>query len=255
MSSRTIAIANHKGGVGKTTTTFNLAGDLAAHGKKVLVCDLDPQASLTKLFGFKPEALRLTLSDLLMLPELGASVIQPTSIPNVHLIPASSALADTEKQLISRIDRQRVLARALAPLTEAFDYVLLDCPPALDLLNTNGLAAAHEVLIPLESSTLALQALPEFLRTVEGVKAEINPGLEIGRIVLTKHQAHTGHSQDVLAAVSIQFPGKVSHSMIPLSVLAKDSVAARKPIFLYDPKSSVAEAYHTLAEELTTHAT
>lgn len=251
---RIIAIANHKGGVGKTTTAFTLAGYYADQGKKVLACDLDPQASLTKLFGFKPDTLGLTLADLLLRSDVGAEVIQPTSIAGVHLIPANTSLADAEKRLITKMNRERTLARALAPLAAAFDYVLLDCPPALDLLNTNGLAAAHEVLIPLESSPLALQALPEFLKTVEDIRREGNPELLVGRIFVTKHRAHTGHSHDVLRAVLTQFPGKVSPAVIPLAVLAKDSAAAKKRIFFYDPKSAVAEAYRNLAQEIIAHA-
>jgi chromosome partitioning protein len=251
---RVIAVANHKGGVGKTTTTFNLAGLYAGEGKRVLACDLDPQASLTKLFGFKPESLNLTIADLLLRTDVGAAVIQRTSIPGISLIPSNAALASAEKQLIPRMNRERVLGRALQPLLAEFDYVLLDCPPALDLLNTNGLAAADEVLVPLESSSIALQALPEFLKTVEDIQREVNPGLHVGRIFITKPQRNTGHSQEVLRAVLAQFPGKVSQVLIPLSVLAKDSAAARKPIFSYDPKSAVAEAYRSLANEImSTH--
>lgn len=247
--SRVIAVANHKGGVGKTTTTFNLAGLYAAEGKKVLVCDLDPQASLTKLFGFKPELLERTIADVL-LHDVGAEVIKATNVAGVFIIPANASLAEAEKRLIPRMNRERVLSRALRALAARFDYVLLDCPPALDLLNTNGLAAADEVLIPLESSSIALQALPEFLKTVDDVQKEVNPALTVGRIFITKHQAHTGHSQDVLRAVLAQFPGKVSEAMVPLSVLAKDSAAARKPISSYDPRSAVADAYRALAAEL-----
>jgi chromosome partitioning protein len=252
---RIIAVANHKGGVGKTTTTFNLAGYFASQGKRVLVCDLDPQASLTKLFGFNPKAVHPSLTELLLGDEIApGEVIHKTPVTGVSLIPANANLAAAEKQLISRINRETVLARLLRPLAEGFDVTLLDCPPALDLLNTNGLAAAHELIVPLQSSMLAVQALPEFMKTVAEIGREVNPGLTLRGIFLTMHQPNTGHSQAVLAAVQAQFPDKVFHSLIPLSVTAKDSVAALEPIFTYDPRSSVADAYRRLAEEITTHA-
>jgi chromosome partitioning protein len=243
---RIIAVANHKGGVAKTTTTYNLAGYYAAEGKRVLVCDLDPQASLTKLFGLNPKTVHPSLAELLVgIDTPPANAIHPTQIAGVHLIPANSELAHTEKRLITRMNRELILARILKPIAEGYDVVLLDCPPALDLLNTNGLAAADEVVVPLESSTLAYQALPEFLRTVEDIQREVNPSLTLRGIVLTKHQANTGHSQQVLATVRDQFPGKVFQAVIPLSVVAKDSAAASKPICSFDPRSPIAEAYKT----------
>lgn len=252
---RILAIANHKGGVGKTTTTFNLAGHYASQGARVLVCDLDPQASLTKLFGFNPATARPSLTELLLddstPPE---EAIHATQLKNVSLIPSNPDLAHAEKQLITRIGREKVLSRILRPMAEAFDLVLLDCPPALDLLNTNGLAAAYDVLVPVESSTLAAQALPEFLRTIEDIRREVNPELREPSFFITKHQSHTAHSQHVLALLKEQFPNRVHEAHIPHSVVAKDSVAASVPAVTFNPRSSVAEAYRLLAEEITHHA-
>ncbi len=255
MSARIIAIANHKGGVGKTSSTFQLASYYAEQGRRVLAVDLDPQASLTKLLGLNPKTVIPALADVLLDVEPNPSkAIYRTHLPGVDLLPASEHLGAAEKQLIARMNREKVLARVLEAIASPFDVVLLDCPPALDLLNLNGLAAAQELIVPLQSSALAAEALPQFMRTVDDVRRELNPGLSLRGIFLTMHQPHTAHSQAVLASVQERYPGKVFHSLIPLSVAAKDSVAARKPIFTYDPRSSVADAYRNLAEELSAHA-
>jgi len=171
-------------------------------------------------------------------------------MPGVSIIPATDQLANLETQLVSRLNRERTLRRVLRPLAEPFSFVLVDCPPALNLLTMNALTAADEVLIPVTSEFLALQALQDFLATAEEVRRELNERLKITGILVTQHQANTGHGRGILDALRQTFPDQIFQSVIPYSVGAKDSVAAAQSIFSYDPKSTVAEAYRGLAHEL-----
>jgi chromosome partitioning protein len=256
---RIIAIANHKGGVGKTTTSLNLGHALAAdEAGRVLLCDLDPQASLTKLI-LAPEAEnpRATVYDLLVGKGLDLAadrVIRPTPNSNVFLLPAHADLAKVEMELASRLNREHLLARLLQSLDEPFDFILLDCPPALNLLTTNALAAAHEVLIPVEAGFLELEALDAFLGTVEEIRRELNPELRVKGILLTKHRAMTDHDRTILEGLRDAQPEVVFRSVIPYSGRAKESVAARQSVLTYDPDSPLADAYRSLARELLHHA-
>ncbi len=201
----------------------------------------------------KPIASHLSLYDALLLTQVGIAadkLIRPTSMPGVSLIPATDQLANLETQLVSRLNRERTLRRVLRPLAEPFSFVLIDCPPALNLLTMNALTAADEVLIPVTSEFLALQALQDFLTTAEEVRRELNDQLKISGILVTQHQAKTGHSRGVLDVLRQSFPDRLFQSVIPYSVSAKDSVAAAQSILSFDPNSPVAEAYRGLAREL-----
>lgn len=253
---RIIAIANQKGGVGKTTTTLNIGHALAEDGStKVLLCDLDPQASLTTLLGVEAHSLPASVYDLLVeRPDVSADqVIRTTSMAGVSLLPSTIDLSKAESELLAEPGRDHLLAGVLGQFRNQYDFILCDCPPSLGLLTSNVLAAADEVLVPMSSDFLALRALEHLLANVEKIRRRVNPSLKTGGILVTMHQQRTSHARAILDALRAAHPELVFDSVIPYSVRAKDSVASGVSALSYDPQGPVAEAYRGVAKEISHH--
>ena len=253
----TIAVANQKGGVAKTTTCLNLGHALSERGRRVLLVDLDPQASLTISLGFDVRNLPSTIYDVLLDTKAGLSIkdiVQETTMKGVDVAPASIDLSKAEMDLFSEMNRERALKDALKPIQSAYDYLLIDCPPSLGLLTTNALAAADAVLIPLQSDYLAMRGAELLLSTIEKVRRKLNPKLELLGVLATMHDARTSHSRDVLKEVRTAFGDRTFTSVIPYSVRAKESVVSGKSILDYDGKSKLARSYRALADEVIAYA-
>jgi chromosome partitioning protein len=248
-----VAIANQKGGVAKTTTCLNLGHALSERGRKVLLCDLDPQSSLTISVGLDVRELTATIYDILLgtKADLALSdVIRSTRMKNVDIAPASIDLSKAEMELFSEMNRERALKDALKSVQGSYDYVLIDCPPSLGLLTTNALAAADSVLIPLQSDYLAMRGAQLLQSTIDKVRKKLNPKLELLGVLVTLYDRRTSHSRDVLREVQTAFGDQTFKSVIPYAVGAKESVVAGKSILEYDGKSTVARAYRALADEV-----
>jgi chromosome partitioning protein len=247
---QSIACANQKGGVGKTTTVVNLATALALTGQRVLVVDLDPQGNATSGFGIDRSRLDGTLYDVLVDDRDVDSVIIATAVEGCAIAPASVALAGAEIELASAPQRERRLTRALQGVTDRFDYVLVDCPPSLGLLTVNALTAATSVLIPTQCEYYALEGLSQLIATLNLVRDNLNPTLAIKGVVLTMFDARTNLSSDVASEVRGHFGHAVFDTMIPRSVRLSEAPSFGLPIALYRADSRGAEAYAALAAEL-----
>jgi len=251
---RVIAIANQKGGVGKTTTTVNLGAALAELGYRVLVVDLDPQGNATSGLGIDSRNYESSMYDVVMREAPLEDCIEPTSVQNLFLTPANINLAGVEIELVSAFSRELKLKKALEPVVDDFDFVLIDCPPSLGLLTVNGLAAAHEVLVPIQCEYYALEGLSQLLRNVQLVATNLNEGLEVSTIVLTMYDARTRLSFEVADEVRRHFRNLVCRSIIPRTVRLSEAPSFGQPITVFDPSSRGATAYRELAKEVSNGA-
>jgi chromosome partitioning protein len=251
---RIIAIANQKGGVGKTTTTVNLGAALAELDYRVLVIDLDPQGNATTGLGVEARNFELSMYDVIMRDQPLEDCIEPTSVKNLFVAPATIDLAGVEIELVPAFSRELKLKRAVDTVVDDFDFVLIDCPPSLGLITVNGLAAADEVLVPIQCEYYALEGLSQLLRNVNLVSTNLNQTLEVSTIVLTMYDARTRLSVDVANEVREHFSERVCRAVIPRTVRLSEAPSFGQPITVFDPASRGAVAYRELAKEVSNGA-
>ncbi len=246
--SRVIALANQKGGVAKTTTVHTLGAALAEKGLGVLLVDLDPQACLTFSHGIEPDALDRSLHDVMVGRAAAVDVL--VKVDEVHLLPATIDLAGAEVHLLARTGREYVLRRALQPLVDAYDVVLIDCPPSLGILTINGLTAADEVLIPLQCETLSHRGVGQLLETIDDVRNYTNPSLSVLGVLPTMFDARTRLSQEVVASIPEAYGLPVLEPPVPKSVKTAEAPGRGRTVLTHAPGSKVAAAYRALADHL-----
>lgn len=247
---RIIAIANQKGGVGKTTTTVNLAAALAKAGKKVLLVDIDPQGNSTSGLGIDKRRCEKTVYDCLINEEKAENVSVETEYENLSVCPSNLDLSGAEIELISVMGRENRLKQSLASAKDIYDFILIDTPPSLGLITVNTLTAADSIIIPIQCEFYALEGVSQLVETVKRIKKALNPTLFIQGIVMTMYDARTNLAMQVVDEVKRFFPGKVYKTIIPRNVRVSEAPGFGKPVIYYDEASKGAEAYIELAAEL-----
>jgi chromosome partitioning protein len=245
-----LAIANQKGGVGKTTTAINLSGFLAHQGRRVLLVDMDPQGNASTCLGIPKRTLERMVGDVLLGEAEAKDAIIPTGRPGLDLLPATPDLAGTAVALAGVIARETRLRQALQPVADWYDAILIDCPPSLDLLTINGLVAAHQVIIPLQCEFLALEGLAQLRETIELVRTHLNHRLHIGGVVMTMYDGRANLARQVVEEVRRYFPQRIFNTIIPRNVRLSEAPSHGELIYEYDPHSRGAKAYAALTEEL-----
>jgi chromosome partitioning protein len=248
---RVIAIANQKGGVGKTTTAVNLGAALAELGYRTLIIDLDPQGNATTGLGVNARNLEHAIYDVLMHDLPLDECVEPTSVRNLFVAPATIDLAGAEIELVPAFSRELRLRRAIAEMGDDYEYTIIDCPPSLGLLTVNGLAAATEVIVPIQCEYYALEGLSQLLRNVSLVQSNLNPPLIVSAIILTMYDARTKLADQVAGEVRLHFGAKVCRNVVPRTVRLSEAPSFGQPIIVFDSSSRGALAYRELAKEVS----
>ena len=247
---RIIAIANQKGGVGKTTTSINLSACIGARGKKVLVIDMDPQGNTTSGYGIQKNELENTIYELIMGDCSVEDCILKEVVPNVSILPANVNLAAAEIELIGVKDKDFILKNEIDWVKDSYDFVIIDCPPSLNLLTINAMTTADAVLVPIQCEYYALEGLSQLIHTINLVKERLNPSLNMDGVVFTMYDSRTNLSNQVVENVKSNLNQKVYNTLIPRNIRLAEAPSYGQPISMYDPRSAGAESYMALAEEV-----